>query len=113
MSGRTFRRAFHIAKSLDVSPLSPGGLSKEAIILFWGINAVIFLANGFDQSHLDTHSDGSVFCTVIKKFEKSDLFTQDTQIVHFSEYIIISSYHSELPHFDVEVTAKERSPPHT
>lgn len=111
MLRRTFKRVFNIAKSLDVSPLSPGGFSKETLILFWGINAVIFLASGFHDTYLATHNNDLVLCTITKKLEKSDLYTEDTQIAHFSEYIIISSYTSELPHFDVEITTSARSPP--
>ena len=98
-------------RRLDVSPLCPGGLSKEVIILFWGINAVLFLGSGFHDIYFSAHSDGLAFCTVAKKVSKSDLYTEDTQIVHFSEYIIISSYDFELPHFDAIVIPTQRAPP--
>lgn len=109
---KIFKHLTHIYRKLDVSPISPGGFSKELIIIFWGINAVFFLANGLtcdSGQNFSNHNYPS--CTVTKKITKTDLYIEDTYIVNTSEHIIIPSYDSGIPLLDVKIVPSGRSPP--
>jgi|SRR6266498_989961 len=103
---------FHLYKKLDISPISPGGLSKEFIVLFWGLNAVFFLASGLTAKHyIDPKDDASVCCTITKKISSTDLYTEETHIVNTSAYVIISSTDFELPESEFIIVPAERGPP--
>ena len=106
------RDIFRLCRKLDVSPISPGGFSKELIILFWGINAIFFLANTIttDSGYLNTPNKG-IACTVVKKISSKDLYTEHTEIIKDRGFILISSYNFILPEFDVVKTIRDRSPP--
>ncbi len=107
-----FKYANHLYSRFDISPVSPGGFSKELIVLFWGINAVFFLANGLTPGNGFKFSDDNyVSCTVTKKIAKTDLYTEEIHIVNTSEYIIICPCISELPEYDVLIAKSGRSPP--
>lgn len=109
---KIFKYITHIIKKLDVSPISPGGFPKELIILFWGINAALFLANGITCDLVKNgFEERTTVCIQTKKVSKADVYTEAFQLVHTSEFINVYSFNAEVPEFDVIIIPSGRSPP--
>jgi hypothetical protein len=99
-----------ILRKLDVSPITPGGLSKELIVIFWGLNAMLFIADCLIIDCNYVHYDG-VACTVVKQTSSTDFYSEQTEIIKDRSFILISSYNFILPEFDVSSVTRDRSPP--
>jgi len=99
-------------KKLDVSPISPGGFSKELIIIFWGLNAILFLADSVTiDSGYEYSTSYDISCTVVKEISSADYYTEHTEIIKDRGFILISSYNFVLPEFDFTNLTRDRSPP--
>lgn len=109
---RAFKYIIHFYRRFDISPVSPGGFSKELIVLFWGLNAVFFLANSVTSEYGYENIPGKgISCTLIKKVSSKDYYTEHTEIIDNRDFIVISSYDFKLPEFDVTKLIRDRSPP--
>jgi hypothetical protein len=109
---KIYKYITHACSNLDVSPITPGGFSKELIIIFWGINAVVFLANGMTCDFVKNRfEDGTTVCIETKKISKADFYTEEFQLVNTSQYIVIYSFNAEVPEYDVIIIPSGRSPP--
>jgi hypothetical protein len=97
-------------KEFDISPFNPGK-TASLIIIFWGINAVIFLG---EVILIETHNDyygKYTTCTKTKKIKQIFIFAEEFIITKFSTVSFLSIINSLIPENDVVIVSLARGPP--
>ncbi len=103
-----------LLKYIDISPFGRANLYKGIFYIFWGVNAIFFLADSVAYQCHDCSKNScnsSTSCTTLKKITKADIDIEKYELIRHSIFSIISSYNYLVPTYEIYIIQRDRSPP--